>query len=90
MWVANRDDGTVSKLRASDGSVVGTFSIPGGGYGVAFDGTYMWLSGDVLIYVLRASDGAVVGHRNLQTTGVAFDGAYVWIAETNRNFVHKF
>jgi hypothetical protein len=28
--------------------------------------------------------------RELQTTGVAFDGAYVWIAETNRNFVHKF
>jgi len=60
MWVANRGDGTVTELRASDGAILGTFSTPDGPYGIAFDGTYIWVSGDVYIFVLRASDGAQV------------------------------
>jgi DNA-binding beta-propeller fold protein YncE len=90
MWVANRPDGTVIKLRASDGKLLGTFPAADGPYGVAFDGTYIWVTGDLYTRVLRASDGVEVWARELQTTGVAFDGAYVWIAETNRDFVHKF
>jgi hypothetical protein len=93
MWVANRADGTVTELRASDGAVLGTFSTPPDPYGIAFDGKYMWVSGNIEIYVLRASDGAVVGSGRLPTTqtgGVAFDGAYVWMAEYDANGLVKF
>ncbi|HLW89060.1 MAG TPA: hypothetical protein VKR57_11250, partial [Terriglobales bacterium] len=66
------------------------FPVPDGPYGIAFDGTYMWLSGDLYIRVLRASDGTQVASRQVQTSGVAFDGAYVWVAQTNANRVLKF
>src|SRR5579859_3601912 len=39
IWTANSSDGTVTKLQANDGTVLGTF--PSGGaepYGVTFDG----------------------------------------------------
>jgi len=90
MWVANRGDGTVSRLRASDGMVLGTFSTPDGPYGIAFDGTYIWVSGDLYIFVLRAVDGSRVGYRRLQSEGIAFDGAYIWTAEQGGNAVDKF
>src|SRR6202167_3797130 len=40
IWVANFNDGTVSKLQANDGTVVGTFTIGAGvePFGVTFDG----------------------------------------------------
>jgi hypothetical protein len=69
---------------------MGIFQVPDGPYGIAFDGTYMWLSGDLYIRVLRAGDGFPVWYQQVQTTGVAFDGAYVWIAQTNANAVLKF
>jgi DNA-binding beta-propeller fold protein YncE len=92
MWIANRNGNTVTKLRASDGTVLGTFPSPpsDGPYGIAFDGTYIWVSGDSYVFVLRASDGAQVASHVLQTSGVAFDGAHVWMAETNGNRVLKF
>jgi hypothetical protein len=70
--------------------VLGTFSAPTGPYGIAFDGTYMWVSAGVFSYVFRASDGVMVAFLSLQAGGVAFDGAYVWTAQTNGNRVLKF
>jgi hypothetical protein len=61
MWVANRDDGTVTELRASDGKVLGTFTAPDGPYGVAFDGTYTWLSGDLFTQVISAQGRQIGG-----------------------------
>jgi DNA-binding beta-propeller fold protein YncE len=43
IWTANWSDGTVTKLQANDGTVLGTF--PSGGaepYGVTFDGANIW------------------------------------------------
>ena len=90
MWIANRNGGTVTELRASDGAVLGTFPTPDGPYGIAFDGTYIWVSGDLYTFVLRASDGAQVTFRTFDAAGVAFDGAHVWMARTNGNRVFKF
>src|SRR5215472_10264045 len=43
IWVANTNDGSVTKLRATDGAVLGTFVLDspgsGGPAGIAFDGT---------------------------------------------------
>jgi hypothetical protein len=44
MWTANYGDGTVTKLRASDGTVLGTFSVGRGAFGITFDGANIWVS----------------------------------------------
>src|SRR5580700_9740130 len=44
IWTANLGDGTVTKLRANDGEVLGTFKVGGGPYGVTFDGANIWVS----------------------------------------------
>src|SRR5215472_14783786 len=45
IWTANSGDGTVTKLRASDGTVLGTFSSVGSApTGVTFDGADIWVS----------------------------------------------
>jgi len=80
IWTANSGDGTVTKLRASDGSLLGTFSVgsilP---YGLAFDGANICVTGSPCIDELRASDGAQIGLFRLPNagTGVAFDGANI-------------
>jgi DNA-binding beta-propeller fold protein YncE len=90
IWIANRNDATVSKLLASDGTVLGTFPAPGGPYGVAFDGTYVWVSGDLYLRILRASDGVQIASHQIQTEGVAFDGAFVWTVAQSSNLLYKF
>jgi hypothetical protein len=44
IWVTNYGDGTVTKLRANDGAVLGTFTVEPAPTGVAFDGTNIWVS----------------------------------------------
>jgi len=44
IWVTNWGDGTVSKLRASDGANLGTFAVGGDPNGVAFDGANIWVT----------------------------------------------
>ena len=83
----------VTKLRASDGANLGTFSWGGySGGGVAFDGANIWVANnpDPLLLSagvtkLRASDGTNLGMFWLPgagdaiARGVAFDGANVWV-----------
>ena len=91
IWVANNADGTVSKLRASDGTTLGTFSAPGSPYGVAFDGVNIWVTGTYVVE-LRDSDGAQLGLFDVgspTSTGVAFDGANIWVAVAFENSVNK-
>ncbi len=44
IWTANFGDGTVTKLRANDGEVLGTFKAGAAPYGVTFDGANIWVS----------------------------------------------
>jgi DNA-binding beta-propeller fold protein YncE len=44
IWVANALSNTVSKLRASDGTSLGTFTVGSGPSGVAFDGANIWVA----------------------------------------------
>ena len=90
IWTANYNDGTVTKLRASDGTVLGTFkgfSAPGG---VTFDGANIWVSNSITNNVskVRASDGTILG--TFPVPGVVpwwmtFDGANVWVPSENAN-----
>ena len=43
VWETSLYDGTVSKVRASDGALLGSFTV-GRGYGAAFDGRNIWLT----------------------------------------------
>ncbi len=95
MWVANNSGASVTKLRAKDGSNLGTFKLGGDSpYAVAFDGKNIWVTGSPDMIVLRASDGTVVDvfhdPPGSSTAGIAFDGANIWVAATYNNAVNKF
>ena len=59
IWVANNGSGTVTKVRASDGNIQGTFTVGTSPIGVAFDGTNIWVAnaGSNTVTKLRVSDG---------------------------------
>jgi DNA-binding beta-propeller fold protein YncE len=86
VWVVNGGDGatgSVSKLRAGDGKVLGTFTVGNSPTGIAFDGANMWIAnrGDGTVSKLRASDGENLGTFAvpLLPYGVAFDGVNIWL-----------
>jgi hypothetical protein len=74
---------TVTKLRASDGKVLGTFNVGNGPWWPTFDGANVWvpLTGDNTVIKLRASDGKLLGTFNVGTGpyGSAFDGNSIWV-----------
>ena len=63
IWAANGFSASVTKLRASDGAVVGTFPRGNLPWGIAFDGANIWVANliDDTVTKLRASDGVTVG-----------------------------
>ena len=68
IWVANAYDDTVTKLRASDGALLGTFAVGDFPTDVLFDGANIWVISSTLdgtIAKLRPSDGALLGKRTL-------------------------
>lgn len=61
IWSCNFNDATVTKLRASDGSVQGTFTV---GYpqSIAFDGVDLWVANSGENTVMKLSqDGKKLG-----------------------------
>ena len=85
LWVANNGSSTVTKLKASDGSLVGTFTVGSAPFGIAFDGANIWAGnvGGRSVTILRASDGLNLG--TIALTGgspvsLVFDGSHLWIA----------
>jgi hypothetical protein len=79
-------------LRATDGTLEGTFSSSPAPYAVVFGNAEIWITGAPDTYNLRGSDGLLLGRFSppaTNTTGVAFDGENVWVAEYNINSVGK-
>jgi hypothetical protein len=96
IWVTNNTSplGTVTKLLASTGAVVGTYSVGPLPTAVAFDGTNIWVANSAgsTVTKLLASTGAAVGTYlvGAQPYGVAFDGTNLWVAiYTNPGTVTK-
>jgi DNA-binding beta-propeller fold protein YncE len=73
---------TVTKLRASDGANLGSFSVGSHPHSVAFDGANIWAANEQSgnVTELRASDGATLGTfpAGSGPEGVAFDGVNIW------------
>ena len=88
VWVANSN--TVTKLRAADGVILGTFDL-GSPWSLAFDGANIWVGqyyGGIV--KLRASDGAILGTFDVGSAlAMAFDGANIWAVSAFGNIVTK-
>lgn len=96
LWIANSADNSVTKLRASDGAVLGTFTALGGGTvpdAVAFDGANIWVTdgNSAEVTELRASDGALLANEPVGNgpQGIAFDGRNVWVANNSDGTVTR-
>src|SRR5436190_9978940 len=63
IWAADFNGDTVTKLRASDGALLGTFSAGDAPTYLAYDGSNIWVSDyyGASVTELRASDGALLG-----------------------------
>jgi YVTN family beta-propeller protein len=89
IWVTNRLDSTVTKLRASDGANLGTFPVGRTPKWITFDGANIWVSNNTVngtVTKLRASDGAVLGTFFVGgkfPEGIAYDGANIWVVATH-------
>ncbi|MDR3556254.1 MAG: YncE family protein [Syntrophobacteraceae bacterium] len=83
IWVANYSRNSVTKLRATDGSLVEAYKVPGP-WGMAFDGKNIWVANysDDTVTKLRARDGALMGVYpvGVNPRAVLFDGKYIWVA----------
>ncbi|MGB6736813.1 MAG: YncE family protein [Candidatus Sulfotelmatobacter sp.] len=95
IWVTNAGDfpSTVSKLRAADGALLGTFTVGYGAQQMAFDGANVWvanLSGNN-VTKLQASSGNVLGTFAVGTApfGIAFDGTNLWVSNSSDNTITK-
>jgi hypothetical protein len=93
IWTANANTSDLTKIRASDGSVLGTFPVGIGPLGIAFDGANIWVTNrvDNTVSKMRAGDGLVLGTfvGFSSPRGIAFDGANMWVANYNGNAVMK-
>lgn len=94
IWVVNANDNTVSKLRASDGSLLGTYAVGNAPFGIVFDGSNMWVTNrnDNNVTKLRASDGANLGSVPVGANPgpIGFDGTNVWVSNVNDHNVSEF
>jgi hypothetical protein len=84
---------SVTKLRASDGALLGHFPVGDAPRAVVFDGANVWVanSGSNNVTKLRASDGASLGTftAGAGPEGLAFDGVNIWVTNFATNNVTK-
>ena len=83
IWTASWSDNTVTKVRANDCTVLGSFSVGAKAFSLAFDGANIWVTtGGNQVTKLRASDGTVLGTFTVGVSpaGIAFDGANMWVS----------
>lgn len=90
IWTANFADlpGSVTKVRARDGEVLGTFPVGHQPLGVAFDGANIWVSDnfDNAVTKLRASDGKTLGTFSVKSPWwLASDGDNIWVPTYGEN-----
>lgn len=95
IWVANNVSGDLTKLRASDGTVL-IASAPVGfnPHSLAFDGTNVWVGLGTPSNSLKkidTSDGSVLTTVNVPgiANSLCFDGTNIWVSVPNANSVMK-
>lgn len=93
IWSPN-DDGTLRKFRASDGELLGIYSVGSDTYGVVSDGIHIWAAGWNVgkVRMFNAADGAIikditVGGGTGKANNLAFDGNQIWVTSPLTNSV---
>ncbi len=90
IWITNYSKNNITKLRASDGSLAGTYAVADP-WAIAFDGANIWVTnyGSDTVTKLDASDGSLVGTYLVGVTpnSITFDGTNIWV--TNASTVTK-
>jgi hypothetical protein len=93
VWVTNPATDNVTKIRAGDKNVMGSYPTGDAPHGIIFDGYYIWVSnnGGNTVTRLRANDGSnqgtfAVGSNPL---GMVFDGAHIWVANSGDDTVTR-
>ena len=98
MWVVNNNacacPGTVSKVRASDKTTLGSYPVGDGPIFALFDGANVWISNrdSHNVTKLRAADGAFLGAfptGGLYPHWMSFDGSNLWISNSGSNTLAK-
>jgi hypothetical protein len=91
--VANHGSNDLTKLRASDGTLLGTFHVGTGPAGVIFDGAYIWVvnHGNNNVVKVQPSDGSIIGNFAVGQGPkfIAFDGTNIWVTNEDTNNVTK-
>lgn len=85
IWVGISDNPVILKFRASDGALLGMFSLPGIAQHLAFDREHIWVAyGDKLVS-LRPSDGVILEVVDLgnQIQGIAAANFWIWVTLSN-------
>jgi len=91
VWVANSDSDSVSRVRASDGKLLETWTGATGAFGVLVAMNRVFVTGATSpgkLYMIDPSQPAgavttVSGSLGDGPRGVAFDGARIWVANAN-------
>jgi signal peptidase I len=93
IWVAGGYGDSVTKLRPSDGSVLGTYAVGHVPHALCFDGANIWVAnyGNNSVTKLRASDGSFVGNYAVGSYpwAICYDGANIWVTSQNDPTVTK-
>jgi hypothetical protein len=92
IWSVNSGSQSITKFRASDGALLGTFQTGFNTVGIGFDGTNIWVPSDTTLYKFRAGDGTLLGAFPKPPSNygnVAFDGANIWVTNQSAGTVTK-
>lgn len=62
VWVTNKDSNSVTRLRGTDGSVIGTYTVPADPWGIAVGGNVVWVAcnGAKRLLMLKVADGSEI------------------------------
>jgi hypothetical protein len=101
IWVTVYWDHKLVKIKASDGTVVGSYSsVCQHPNALAFDGTFIWVASEdtACLALIWAKDGSYGGATILDPGkmegnshwGMAFDGENIWVTNSSSNTVVKY
>ena len=90
LWATDCNAEAVTKIRALDGTILGSFPVRSCSAALVLDGANIWVGAHNIVK-LGASDGANLGSFDIGNTdqnpsqGIAFDGTNIWAANTGTN-----
>jgi len=89
IWAADSAGGTVTKVRTSDGMLLGTYKVGPGPECVTFDGDNIWITNrdDSSLTKIRANDGKLMGTFRVGNGpfGITFAAGHIWVANGGSN-----